>query len=102
MSRKEESLTSLLEPAIEGLGYELVGIEHLPSGNHSILRIYIDSVVLLEVSTITMGGWTIAGDSTWGPQDEGDAIAALRTAFDCGINSFDTAVAIDFLIWRCP
>lgn len=46
----------------------------------------------LEVSAITMGGWTISGDSTWGPQDEGDAIAALRTAFDCGINSFDTAV----------
>ena len=43
MSRKEDSLTSLLTPAVEGLGYELVGIEHLPSGKHSLLRIYIDS-----------------------------------------------------------
>ena len=47
----------------------------------------------LEVSVITMGGWGIAGDCFWGPQDEGDAIGALRTAFECGINFFDTAEA---------
>lgn len=32
----------LLEPIIEGLGYEFVGAEYLPQGKHSILRIYID------------------------------------------------------------
>ena len=43
MSNRQDKLTQLLAPAIEGLGYELVGIEHLPSGKHSVVRIYIDS-----------------------------------------------------------
>ena len=45
----------------------------------------------LEVSTVTMGCWAIAGDSTWGTQDEADAIGAVRTALECGVNCFDTA-----------
>ncbi|MFC1747258.1 ribosome maturation factor RimP [Pseudomonadota bacterium] len=32
----------LIAPIVEGLGYELVGVEHLPQGKHSLLRIYID------------------------------------------------------------
>jgi ribosome maturation factor RimP len=32
----------LLEPLVEGLGYEFVGAEYLPQGKHSLLRIYID------------------------------------------------------------
>ena len=47
----------------------------------------------LEVSVLTMGCWAIAGDSTWGAQDEKAVIEALKTAHECGINSFDTAVA---------
>lgn len=43
MSRSQDKFTKLLAPAVEGLGYELVGIEHLPMGKHSVLRIYIDS-----------------------------------------------------------
>lgn len=43
MSNRQDKLTQLLAPAIEGLGYELVGIEHLPMGKHTVLRIYIDS-----------------------------------------------------------
>ncbi len=43
MSRSHDKLTELLKPAVEGLDYELVGIEHLPMGKHSLLRIYIDS-----------------------------------------------------------
>lgn len=43
MSRSQDKLTQLLRPAVEGLGYELVGIEHLPMGKHTVLRIYIDS-----------------------------------------------------------
>ena len=39
----QDKLTELLRPSIEGLGYELVGIEHLPMGKHTVLRIYIDS-----------------------------------------------------------
>lgn len=40
---RQDKLTELLKPAVEGLGYELVGIEHLPMGKHTVLRIYIDS-----------------------------------------------------------
>jgi len=32
----------LLEPVVEGLGYEFVGAEYLPQGKHSLLRLYID------------------------------------------------------------
>ncbi len=36
-------LQKLIEPAVTVLGYELVGIEYLPQGRHSLLRIYIDA-----------------------------------------------------------
>lgn len=45
----------------------------------------------IEVSTISMGCWAIAGGLNWGEQDERDSIKAIRTAFDSGINFFDTA-----------
>ena len=45
----------------------------------------------IEVSTIAMGCWAIVGDATWGPQDETDALAAIRAALDTGITLFDTA-----------
>ena len=45
----------------------------------------------LRVSAVAMGCWAIAGDSTWGPQDEAGALAAIRAALDAGINFFDTA-----------
>jgi ribosome maturation factor RimP len=35
-------LDGLIGPTVEGLGYELVGIEYLPQGRHSLLRVYID------------------------------------------------------------
>jgi len=45
----------------------------------------------LKVSVISMGCWAISGDSTWGPQKESEAIDAIYTALDAGINFFDTA-----------
>lgn len=50
MRKASDRLWSLIEPAVNGLGYELVGIELLPQGRHSILRIYIDqeSGILVE------------------------------------------------------
>lgn len=39
----QKTLVTLIEPVVTGLGYELVGIEYLPQGQHSVLRIYIDS-----------------------------------------------------------
>lgn len=45
----------------------------------------------LRVSAVAMGCWAIAGDWTWGAQDEEDAIESIHTALDDGINFFDTA-----------
>lgn len=45
----------------------------------------------LKVSAICMGCWAIAGGRLWGEQDEQEAIAALHTAVDLGVNFFDTA-----------
>jgi ribosome maturation factor RimP len=37
-----EELLRLLEPAVEGLGYELVELEFVPQGGESVLRLFID------------------------------------------------------------
>ena len=37
-----EQLGALIGPVITGLGYEFVGLEYVPQGKHSLLRIYID------------------------------------------------------------
>lgn len=42
-----------------------------------------------NVSEISFGAWAIGAD--WGRVTEEDAMAALHTAVDCGINFFDTA-----------
>ncbi len=43
MKQAPEHLINLLEPIVEGLGYECVGIEYNPHPRHGMLRIYIDS-----------------------------------------------------------
>ena len=43
----------------------------------------------LNVSEIGFGGWAIGGG--WGPQSDGDSIAALNRALDLGVNLIDTA-----------
>ncbi|MHB8898678.1 MAG: aldo/keto reductase [Thermoguttaceae bacterium] len=45
----------------------------------------------LRISRVAMGCWALAGDATWGPQDEAAGIAGIRAALDAGINLFDTA-----------
>ncbi len=44
-----------------------------------------------EISEMAFGAWAIVGGFNWGPQDEKDSIEALRTAYEMGINFFDTA-----------
>ena len=61
MSRSQDKLTELLRPAVVGLGYELVGIEHLPMGKHSILRIYIDSPDGITVSDCSSVSHQVSG-----------------------------------------
>ena len=43
MGKASDRLVAIIEPAITALGYELVGIEYMSQGRHSLLRIYIDS-----------------------------------------------------------
>ena len=42
MSRRTAELSEMLEPAITALGYTLWGIEYVPQGKHSLLRVYLD------------------------------------------------------------
>lgn len=42
MSQLEQKLTALLTEPVEALGFELLGLEFVRAGKHSILRIYID------------------------------------------------------------
>ena len=50
MKQPPEHLVELIEPIVDGLGYECVGIEYNPHPKHGLLRIYIDKEegVLLE------------------------------------------------------
>jgi len=48
----------------------------------------------LNVSRIAFGTWQLGGD--WGATDEQTAIRAIRHAYDCGINFFDTAQGYGF------
>ena len=53
MKQAPEHLVGLIEPIVEGLGYECVGIEYNPHHRNGLLRIYIDAEqgVLLEDCT---------------------------------------------------
>lgn len=42
MGKLEQKLSEMLSPAVEALGFELLGIEFLRAGKHSILRLFID------------------------------------------------------------
>ena len=42
MKQAPEHLVNIIEPIVEGLGYECVGIEYNPHPRHGLLRIYID------------------------------------------------------------
>ena len=58
---RQDKLTELLRPSIEGLGYELVGIEHLPMGKHTVLRIYIDSADGITVDDCSSVSHQVSG-----------------------------------------
>lgn len=61
MSNRQDKLTQLLKPAVEGLGYELVGVEHLPMGKHSVLRVYIDSPDGITVESCSRVSHQVSG-----------------------------------------
>ena len=42
MRKDQTHLWELFEPVVDGLGYDLVEIEHFPNPKHGVLRLYID------------------------------------------------------------
>lgn len=44
MEQRADRVQALIEPGISAMGYELLGVEYLSQGRHSVLRIYIDHV----------------------------------------------------------
>ncbi len=42
MAKITDKIIDLINPVIGDMGYELVGVEYVASGKHSILRVYID------------------------------------------------------------
>lgn len=58
---RQDKITELLRPSVEGLGYELVGIEHLPMGKHTVLRIYIDSADGITVDDCSKVSHQVSG-----------------------------------------
>jgi len=53
MKQAPEHLLNLIEPIVEGLGYECVGVEYNPHPRNGLLRVYIDTEkgILLEDCT---------------------------------------------------
>jgi len=48
----------------------------------------------MDLTRIGLGAWAIGGGGwkfAWGPQDDNESIAAIRTALDAGVNWIDTA-----------
>ena len=43
MGRISATVTELVDSVVSPLGYELVGVEYIPQGKNSILRVFIDS-----------------------------------------------------------
>jgi len=43
MARGEDRIWALLAPTVEAMGFELWGLEHIPRGRRSLLRLYIDA-----------------------------------------------------------
>jgi aryl-alcohol dehydrogenase-like predicted oxidoreductase len=48
----------------------------------------------LDITPLGFGAWALGGGGwafAWGPQDDDDSVAAIRTAVDAGVNWIDTA-----------
>src|SRR4030088_3164115 len=48
----------------------------------------------LEITPLGIGAWAMGGGGwafAWGPQDDNESVAAIRSALDKGVNWIDTA-----------
>ena len=79
MYKQNQVLTDLLAPVIGAMGYELLGIEHLPQGRHSIVRVYID-----QPTGVTLSDCEQVSDHITGILDVEDPI---RGSYDLEVSS---------------
>jgi len=61
VSAKLRLLQELIQPGVEALGYKLWGIEYLAQGQHSTLRVYIDSEDGINVDDCAKASHQISG-----------------------------------------
>jgi aryl-alcohol dehydrogenase-like predicted oxidoreductase len=53
----------------------------------------------LDITHVGFGAWAIGGggwEAGWGPQDDGESVAAIERALELGVNWIDTAAAYGF------
>lgn len=80
----------MIRPIVEGLGYEFWGMEHLAQGKHSLLRIYIESLVEQESNPV--GDVPISGSG----QVEADTASESGVALeDCERVSRQVGAVLD-------
>ena len=60
MTSKTE-LEALIEPVVDGLGYEFIGIEYNAQGKHSLLRVFIDKPEGINVDDCSAVSRQISG-----------------------------------------
>ena len=61
LGTETKALTTLLAPSVEGLGYELVGVEYVPAGARSVLRVYIDAQDGIDVDDCAAVSHQVSG-----------------------------------------
>lgn len=61
MKQAPDHLVKLIEPIVEGLGYECVGIEYNPHPKNGLLRIYIDQDQGIHVDDCSKVSHQISG-----------------------------------------
>lgn len=61
MSQQATRVAELIEPSVAALGYELVGVEYLPQGKHSVVRVYIDHEDGIRVEDCEQASRQISG-----------------------------------------
>ncbi len=59
--KAHERVTNLLTPVVEGMGYELVGVEYHPSRGQAMLRVFIDRPEGIEIDDCARVSHQISG-----------------------------------------
>ena len=61
MGQQAVKIAEMIEPSLDALGYELIGVEYMAQGKHSILRIYIDTPEGVDVNDCQKASQQISG-----------------------------------------